>query len=270
MSRCFCYRLRFSAPSMKRSLLRIIAFIPFIAGVFAPLSVHGGNVDFLIPGVSLESLTFDAGARVTYLVVGEAYGTSDSSLVELAVIDHSDGMAMIEISSSPFPETVEEKVAVRILLDVRVRSIRSPDTFYDYVKEIYVKEGVNTFREPTEEEIRDYDLETIFIKEAGDAERAVPGEEEVTTPAGTFRCTVNALSRSTVKPVNLGGVEAETRELERSVLWLSDEVPFWGLVRSRVESSRSTTILGGSRKRATKPRTVVTESVLFSYYKTDE
>lgn len=258
------------AASMIRHPNHIIALIVFIACLSAGQPVCAASVDFLIPGVSLESLTFDAGARVSYLVVGEAYGTSDSSLVELAVIDRLDGMVTIEISSSPFPESVEEKITVRLVLDEQVRAIHSPEKFHEYVTKVYVKEGSDPFREPTTEEIRDYDLETVFIKKREDVQCTVLDDEEVITPAGVFQCTVNELLKSVIKPVNLGGVEAETREQERSVLYLSGSVPFWGLVRSRVESSRSTRILGGKRNQAGVPRTVVTESVLFSYYMPDE
>jgi hypothetical protein len=254
---------------MKRRLNHIIA-LAALAGCLSLKGPAAAGVDFLIPGVSLESLAFDPGARVAYIVIGEAYGTSDSTLVELAVIDRSDSLVTIEISSSPYPASVEETVTVRLVLDEQVRSIDSPDAFYGYVREVHVKEGRDPFREPTAEEIGDYDLEEVFIKKRDDAERTTLDDREIITPAGAFTCRVHELSKSIVRPVNLGGVEAEMREEERSVLYLSDAVPFWGLVRSRVESRRSTRILGGMREQGGAPRTVVTESILYSYHAADD
>ena len=56
-----------------------------------------------------------------------------------------------------FPESIEEKVIVRLVLDEQVRAIRSPEKFYEYVTKVYVKVGSDPFREPTDEEMAQLD-----------------------------------------------------------------------------------------------------------------
>ena len=65
-------------------------------------------------------------------------------------------------------------------------------------------------------------------------------------------------------PVQLGGVEAMRYEREETLIWLSPEIPFWGLVRSRIERESSTVPSSGSRFQP-RPRTTLTESILLSY-----
>jgi len=233
--------------------------------VFFPVEIFGGDVDFIVPGVSLRSVSFDVGARVTYLIVSQTHGTSDSSVVELAVLDSTSGGISLEVTSSPFPALDEETVTVRLLLGANVKEISSPGEIRPCIKEVLVKDGGEPFREPTEDEIEDFDFENIFLSSSEGMKRNRLPDECVETPAGNFLCEVDELSRKTVRPVKLGGIDAERSTEERSVLWFSDEVPFWGLVRSRVEVTNSTKVLGEFPFRDWKPRTTVTESVLMSY-----
>lgn len=228
-----------------------------------PVAVRG--VDFLIPGVSLESVSFDAGARVKYLVISYVYGESDSSVVDLAVIDYKDGEVIIEIASSPYPAIEGETVTVRLLIDENVKSISSPEEFDDCIRKISVKDGLEPFREPTEEEMEDFDINEIFLKSSAGMKVRVFDQEELETPAGRFGCDVYEYSKSDVYTVELGGIEAERFEQEISILWLSGDIPFWGLVRSRVEKTKLTRILEGVSPLEPEPRTTITESILISY-----
>ena len=51
------------------------------------------DVDFLVPGVSLHSVDFTAGTSVSYLIITEAHGIKDSSLVTLEVTGEEAGSA---------------------------------------------------------------------------------------------------------------------------------------------------------------------------------
>ncbi|MCK4237008.1 MAG: hypothetical protein KAX38_07795 [Candidatus Krumholzibacteria bacterium] len=261
----------FHHSAMKSKLRRtsaialLCSFIVLFMCILAPPRAYSGNVDFIVPGVSLDSISFDVGARVTYLIISQAYGTSDSSVVDLAVLDSTDSGILLEVVLSPYPGSKEETVTARLLLYGEIKKISSSDEIHSCIKEILVKEGTAPFRKPSAEEIEDFDLEKIFLSSNQGRTRNKLPAERVETPAGDFICEVDEISKGTVRPVKLGGIDAERELKERTVLWISDEVPFWGLVRSRVETTTSTRILKGAQLVNWKPRTTVTESVLISY-----
>jgi hypothetical protein len=60
-------------------------------------------------------------------------------------------------------------------------------------------------------------------------------------------------------------VEGERRERGESELWLSPKVPFWGVVRSRVEKGFETIVPGVQPRAEGGEKTTVTESVLISF-----
>lgn len=225
---------------------------------------RGGEIDFLVPGVNLEDISFVPGTKVTYLTISHAYGTSDTSVVELSVLEYLDGTARLEITSMPYPPAAEEAVTVRLALSDSVKLSSTTDDVFRYIGRIEIREGAGPFREPTREEIDDFGVERLFIRSRGEFERVPREPETIETPAGVFACRVDEMSRFSSRKVKMGGIDAERREEERTVLWLSAEVPFWGLVRSTVERVASTEILSGKRAPKLLPRRSVTESVLFA------
>jgi hypothetical protein len=237
-----------------------------IAAAFACIpSVHATNLDFLVPGISLRSVAFESGSRVAYMVVSESYGIADTSLVELAVLEASGGRILLEVSSAPYPRFPAETVWVKMRLFDRVKKISSPDEFLSCVDEILVREGdAESFREASRDEIEELDLERMFLPSPADTERVHLGHEEIETPAGVFSCDRHEMKREENRPVTLGGVAAQRFEREHTVLWLSGDVPFWGLVRSRIERESSTKLAGRTR-RGLGTRSTVTESILLSY-----
>ena len=230
-----------------------------------PQEASGEKLDFLVPGVSLDMVSFEAGTRVSYLIIAEAYGEKDSSVVELAVLDLEENDVVLEIASSPYPAREEETITVRLRIAEKIKTITSPEEFYTHLKEILVQEGRESFRSPTADEIEDFELEKMFLPDGEQMERNILHPEKLETPAGTFTCEKVELTRSEARPVSLGGVQAERMEEEKSVLWLSTDIPFWGLVRSMVERKTATKILMPGRQREVEPRTTVTESVLISF-----
>jgi hypothetical protein len=233
--------------------------------VIAGAGVHGGGLDFIVPGVSLESVSFGKGAVVRYLMISETFGVRDSSLVELSVLDADGGRVTLEVASSPYPESAMEKTTVRLLVHESIKEISSPEDVDSCILRIYVKEGTEPLREPTRDEIDKFDLKRLFhVPHDEDVTRRLP-PEEIDTPAGAFMCEVEELSRNVVRQVMLGGVEAERKEERRTTLWLSSDVPFWGLVRSRVEDRSSTKILGKTPLADPDTKITVTESFLVSF-----
>ena len=237
-----------------------------MAVLAAASSPAAAEVDFLVPGVSLHSVDFTAGTSVSYLVISEVHGIRDSSFVTLEVTEKDSGGAGLEISSTTWPPVDLETITVRLTLCSGADGIRTPEEFYACISDILIKDGTGPFREPSLEELEEFDVSRLFLKRSEGLKRQELEPESVEVPAGTFSCDVFEYFRSDRRDVAMGGITAERFEQERSILRISSEVPFWGLVRSRVERSSKTSYPGGRNPRETRPKMTVTESVLISYF----
>ena len=253
--------------------MRIIARGPFPGAIacllgllcaagFFPLPAMA--VDFLIPGISLSSVSLVPGASVSYLVISESFGVADSSFVELRVLRHAKGEIELEIVTGPYPLLKEDRVTVRLRLAEEILSIASGEEFRSCLKKILIREGAGDFRAPTAQELDDLDVERIFLRSSDGMERSPLDAKEVATPAGTFLCDGARISRRRTQTVRLGGVPAERIDEEAGELWTSREVPLWGLVKSRVEEKHLTKVSGAASAPAS-PRVTVTHSILISY-----
>ncbi len=187
-------------------------------------------------------------------------------MVELAILESGGGYALIEVSTSPYPRILEETVRVRMRLSEEVRRIETPEEFFPHVSRILVKDGDGPFQAPSPEDLEELELERMFLSSPEDSLRVSLGREEVDTPAGSFLCDKKEIVKLKESGVSLGGVEAVRMERERTILWLSPDIPFWGLVRSRIERESSTTLVDDPGFRQ-EPRRSATESVLISFSK---
>ena len=249
-------------PKRPRAIVLACAFL--LAGALVP--GRAVAVDFLVPGMSLESVSLVPGARVSYLVVSKSFGAADSSFIELRVLERKGGAFRIEIVSSPYPRSKEESVTVRLRLSERATSAASPESFRACLLEVVIKEGGGAFRAPTARELDDLDIESIFLRPDDGLLRTPLESAKVAVPAGVFLCDGAEYSRDESRTVSLGGVQAQRVEEEKSRTWLSRDVPLWGLVRSTIEK-RSRTIPAGAPASAARSRETATESVLLSYTK---
>ncbi len=234
----------------------------FLSVIGSPAAAAG--VDFIVPGVSLESVDFTPGTSVSYLVVSRSYEVEDSSFVSLSVLRADAGSVVLQIVSSTYPLEDEESVTVRLTLSGKYKEIETPKEYLSCIEDIQVKEGLSQFREPSLEEIEDFDLERLFLESNRGMEQSRLQPEEVVTPAGSFECEVYEYFRSDTSAVTMGGVQAARLEEERSILRISGDVPFWGLVGSTIERKSSTVIESVSRFRKPRPTVTMTESVLIS------
>jgi len=249
-------------PRSPRAIVLACAFL--LAVALAP--ARAGGVDFLVPGMSLESVSLVPGARVSYLVVSKSFGAADSSFIELRVLEHKGGAFRLEIVSSPYPRSKEESVTVRLRLAERVTSVTSPESFSSCLLEVVIREGTGAFREPTARELDDMDIESIFLRPDDGLLRTPLVSAKIAVPAGAFLCNGAEYSRDETRPVSLGGVQAQRVEEEKSRIWISRDVPLWGLVKSTVEK-KSRTVTAGVPASAARSRETATESVLLSYTK---
>ncbi len=250
--------------SSKRNLLAVVCGLGLVLVFFS--GAAGTDVDFLVPGVSLKSVIFTGESSVEYLVISEVYSVLDTSIVRLSILESEPGECLLEIVSSPYPEVETETVTVRLYFLENITGAGSPEEIRNLITRILVRDGKGDFREPSEEEIDDFDLEKLFPATGDGMEKKELEPEEVRTPAGLFLCSMSEFSSSDTRTVNLGGVDAERFEEQTSRLAVSDKVPFWGLVRSRVERKSYTKLKNApGRGRAPRPKVVVTESILVSF-----
>ena len=251
-------------PSWKRGIGLISACLVLASSIVSSPSA-ATEVDFLVPGVSLHSVDFTVGTSVSYLIISEVHGIRDSSFVTLEVTRKDSGGAGLEVSSTTWPPVDTETITVRLTLCSGVDEIRTAEEFYACISNILIRNGTEPFREPSLEELEDFDISRLFLKRSEGLQRQELEPESVEVPAGTFSCDVFEYFRSNRRDVAMGGITAERFEEERSILRISSDVPFWGLVRSRVERTSKTSYPGGRHQRETRPKVTVTESVLTAY-----
>jgi len=242
-----------------------IVIIVIAAAIAAAPAPARAEVDFLVPGVSLHSVDFTAGTSVSYLIISEVHGISDSSMVTLKVTGKDSGAAGLEITSTSWPPVDTETVTVRLTLCPEASRMKTPEEFYACISDILVSNGAEPFREPSFEELEDFDIGRLFLKRSEGLQRQEHEPETVEVPAGTFQCDVFEYFRSERRDVAMGGITAVRFEEERSILRISADVPFWGLVRSSVERTTTTSYPGGRNPREARPKITVTESVLIGY-----
>ncbi|MBN2184974.1 MAG: hypothetical protein JW746_06565 [Candidatus Krumholzibacteriota bacterium] len=242
---------------------------PIFFAALTPLFISpasAGDIDLLIPGVSLGSVSFTEGSSVEYMIVSEAYSVFDTSIVRLSVLESEEGGFLLEIISSPFPEIEEETVAVRLFLKDGISEARTPEAARKFIDRVFLREGQGPFDQQGAEEIDKFDLDKLFIRDWEMKEEKVKGQEKVETPAGSFDCRVSEFFKSETDSVKLGGVDAVRFEEQSSRLMISEKVPFWGVVRSRVERKSYTRLSSASRSgRPPRPKVTVTESILVSF-----
>ncbi len=231
-------------------------------GPLAPAS----RIDFLIPGISLESLSLAVGARVSYLVITHSFGTADSSFIEIRVLDRAKKEYSIELTSSPYPKSIKESMRVKMRVDEGIARASSPAEVRSMIHGIHVRKGTEPYRAPTAEELEEADIGSLFKRPGPGASRSEAGTERVSSPAGAFLCNVVEYASTERRAVTLGGVAGERLDTETSRVWLSKEIPFWGLVKSRVERTSSTTV-PGSAAGVGEPKTTLTESIILSFHR---
>ncbi len=252
--------------NVMRNIVVSILLAAAVSGAGSPSAARAAGVDFLVPGMSLEAVSLEPGARVSYLVVSKSFGVADSSFVELRVLERKGGAFRLEVVSSPYPRSKEESVTIRLQIAERVMSASSPETVRDCLLEVSIREGTGSFRAPTAQELDKMDIESIFLRSNDRLARTALGQARVSVPAGAFVCEGAEYSRNETKTVSLGGTEARRTEEERSRIWISRDVPLWGLVRSTVEK-KSLTASAGAHASSSRPRETSTESILLSYAK---
>ncbi|MDZ7859501.1 MAG: hypothetical protein U5O15_02330 [Candidatus Krumholzibacteriota bacterium] len=218
----------------KKAGLSVLIKVLLIFSSFFPFEyIQAVESDFLIPGISFGDIDFRAGTKIEYIVISEVYEVRDTSLVGLSVIDSPEDKTVLEITSSPWPAAPSEMITVRVTMTENCDSIETLGNLDSILEKVMIKEGDKPFREATEKEIEDFELDRMFIHPEEFKETKL-SSVKLKTPAGQFNCELKEFHNKRERKMNLGGNEAVRFEEESNLLWISGEVPFWGLVKSEV------------------------------------
>ena len=215
-----------------------VVILSFISSAAAASPEEAG---LIVPGINLREITFREGERVQYLVISEAYGITDSSLVTFSVFSRRGSEAGIEIESSPIPLDSAETLVVRIVISGQALDPGCSESDSLRFESVILKRGSEPFRALNEEEKADIDISDYFFDPSLYRKTSLPGDT-LKTPAGSFFCESTKFTRSSRNEMDLGGNRAVRIEEVKAMLWRSEQVPFWGLVRSEVTSRRRTEI----------------------------
>jgi hypothetical protein len=208
-----------------------------VATPWNPLvAADAGSV--LLPGIDIRDIDFDVGAWCRYVVVDEAMGVTDSSLVYIAVVGRestSRGTAYwLEIENGPVSSRPSERDIARALVDEDVRRMAEGDSLYRYVRKYYVRKSGGPV-EPGD--VHDLKRLTV-VHPASDRDWVVAPRAKVVTPAGELSCESRRFEKTIANEVTSGRVKIVQRRTDRVEVWTSGAVPVFHLARCVVERER--------------------------------
>lgn len=200
------------------------------------VAADAGSV--LLPGIDIRNIDFDVGAWCRYVVVDEAMGVTDSSVVYIAVVGRestSHGVAYwLEIENGPVSSPPSERDVARALVDEDVRRMAEGDSLYRYVREYYVKKGEGPVEPGDVHDLR----RLTVVHPASDRDWVVSPRAPVATPAGELPCESRRFEKTTTSEVPSGRVTISQRRTDRVEVWTSAAVPVFHLARCVVERER--------------------------------
>lgn len=229
-------------------------------------AVDTGSV--LLPGIDIRKVDFKVGAWCRYVVVDEAMGVADSSLVYIAVVGREStphGVAYwLEIENGPVSSSLAERDIARALVDEDVRGMAEGDSLYRYVRRYYVRKGGGPV-EPGD--VHDLKRLTI-VTPASDRDWVVAPRATVATPAGELACESRRFEKTVTSEVPSGRVKIAQRRTDRVEVWTSAAVPVFHLARCVVERERESKTIPAVRGiPESGPRRSRTTSVVVAFGK---
>lgn len=208
---------------------RVLQFVFFVCLLAAAAPAHA--VDFLIPGLEVGRLRFQVGSWVRYLSGTMAEGQSDTSIVLIGVVgSEGSDLYWVEFVSETPGMGPESRVGVRFLIDQSVIDAGSRDEVIEKVHRIIVQRGLRPPEEEALESLENEKLVPVFERSAGE-DRLL---EEETLPVGgsVVHCRHRLVVSEESKEIPLGKRTLERTERTEAHTWVSEQVPFWGLVKS--------------------------------------
>lgn len=213
-----------------------------VAGVIVALFFSTAAAEslesFLLPGIDIRRAELDAGKWCRYLVVDEADGISDSMIVYVAVLgtENIDGMEWfwLEFESAPVGSGADDHDVTRVLLSSTIQDLSRGDSLYHYVREMYVRRGTEPVSAADPR-----DLKRLTLTDpTSDDDWHIGEPESLETRMGPIVCARKELLLEESREIPAGRVKISQYRRDHFVVWTSQEVPIFGLVRCIIERER--------------------------------
>lgn len=215
-----------------------------ISGLVLLLPGGAWAIDFLIPGLEVSTLRFEVGSWVRYVSGTLAEGQADSSLVQIGVVgQEGDDLYWVEFVSETPGEGEASRIGVRFLISSEVVHASSRDEVLERVHRIIVQRGDRSPEEKTLDTLADRKLVPILERDEGESRDL--GAETLTVGESSFLCRHLLVVTERVREIPLGQKTLIRSERVEAHTWISDQVPFWGLVRSSTVRRSEARTTGG-------------------------
>ncbi len=202
-------------------------------------SAETGRERFLIPGTAFSHLTVEAGSWCRYLVVDEALGQKDSSILYIAVPHDAPkaakGYFWLEISGVS-SAVGNERLSAGLLVSKKIRSPAASDSLKKYILDVLIKRGDDSVEQGDEEALAE--LEELLSTERAHWEDG--SSEVITTNSGKYEASLEFRRISYTKKFPAGKSFFIKKVNDKHSAWFSDKVPLFHMVKYKVMRERNT------------------------------
>jgi hypothetical protein len=193
---------------------------------------------YLIPGIDIRSADLTPGGWCRYLVVDSADGLVDTSSVYVAVLGTEmvagEEAFWLELENRPPGGDPERRDVTRVLISSSIKQLALGDSLYPYIRRLYIKKGTGP-AEPADPR----DLQRLTLtRPTSDQDWTRQPDVSLETPLGRLRCERSELDLEESREIPAGRVTVIQRKRDRFVVWSSEVVPVFGLVRCEIDRMR--------------------------------
>lgn len=230
--------------------------------VFAMATPRAADVESLVlPGIDLSDADLHVGHWVRYLVIDEAEGVVDSTMVTFAVTGAEKDAYWLEIDSRAGGAD-GERDAVRVLVDNAITSYAYGDSLYRYVRQLLILKGDSPPEPGDMDRVRRL---TLTRPTTGDGWTRTAGVA-VDTPAGPVDCELREMTIVDHREVPAGRVTVVRNHEDHFRVWSSDRIPVFHLAKCVIDRSReSRTVPAVQGIPESGPRTSRTTSIVVAF-----
>lgn len=193
---------------------------------------------YLIPGIDIRSADLTPGGWCRYLVVDSAEGVVDTSSVYVAVLGtetvEGEEAFWLELENRPPGDDPGRRDVTRVLISSSIKQLSLGDSLYPYIRRLYIKKGTEP-AEPADPR----DLQRLTLtRPTSDQDWIRQPDVPLQTPLGRLVCERSELTLEESREIPSGRVTVVQKKRDHFVVWSSEVVPVFGLVRCEIERMR--------------------------------
>jgi hypothetical protein len=196
--------------------------------------------NFLIPGADLSQLVLKEGAWCRYLVIDEALGQTDSTVVYVGVpaseMTQKGGAFWVELASKPKGGGEEDGEVLKLLVLEAISGLSQGDSVGAYVLRLYIKKGARPVEEEDPSRYEDFSLIVPTAESSWEISPDVPTE----VLGESLTCTKKTRSVREDKEIPTGKLSLVKKARDDYSVWFCDEIPVFRMARCVIERSRHT------------------------------